>query len=417
MKLKEFLAAGAAVACMAALISGGAIAQKGGGGGGGGKPPTPTGLTATAGPLRVDLAWNASSGAASYRVYRSLKSGRNYSLIATVTSTTYPDTGVTAFTRYYYTVTAVNSAGESRKSAEASAVPYGAPPPADATVAFTNGFYGYCTVARADGTGQTRIGTMPCASFSYLAWAPNGGPIYFETAAGLGKINPDGSDEQLLIPYSDDKLGVAVTRGDPAPDGAHRLFYARGSGVLWSARLDGTDQRILASPSYGVGYPSASPNGDQVVVAGVALSGGLIVWTLGMVDGVLSVVEEQYLFVDPGSPFYNAWCVNPKFEDVSLFNPFGTKIVFEVWHTWTSDAFIYRVDTMDPGTVEFLGVVPVAVAHPVVDPTGENLFYSAEVGNSVTVFRANRDGSNPVDWSHATSGAWHQGTSFKPGSF
>jgi fibronectin type 3 domain-containing protein len=88
-------------------------------------PPTPTGLTATAGNAQVALSWSASSGATSYDIYRSTTSGGEGSTPyqTGVTSTSFTDTGLTNGTTYYYEVSAVNAAGQSPVSSETSATP------------------------------------------------------------------------------------------------------------------------------------------------------------------------------------------------------------------------------------------------------------------------------------------------------
>ena len=93
-------------------------------------PDSPTGLVASAGDAQVSLSWNVPSndgGAAitGYNVYRGTTSnGEDSTPIATgVTSTSYTDTGLTNGQTYFYTVTAVNSVGESGQSNEASATP------------------------------------------------------------------------------------------------------------------------------------------------------------------------------------------------------------------------------------------------------------------------------------------------------
>ena len=93
-------------------------------------PPTPTGLTATAGNAQVSLAWNASTGAASYNLYRSVNGGA-YSQLNTspITTTSYTDSGLTNGTPYCYEATAVNSSGESAKASPACATPQPPPPP------------------------------------------------------------------------------------------------------------------------------------------------------------------------------------------------------------------------------------------------------------------------------------------------
>jgi hypothetical protein len=87
-------------------------------------PPAPTGLTATSGNAQVTLAWNASTGATSYAIYRGTSAGgEGATAIATATATSYVNTGLTNGTTYFYKVAAVNAAGTSGKSNEASAKP------------------------------------------------------------------------------------------------------------------------------------------------------------------------------------------------------------------------------------------------------------------------------------------------------
>ena len=62
------------------------------------------------------LTWNAVSGATSYKVYRATSQNGAYSLLGTVTATSYTNTGAKAGTTYWYKVKAVNSAGESAYS-------------------------------------------------------------------------------------------------------------------------------------------------------------------------------------------------------------------------------------------------------------------------------------------------------------
>ena len=110
------------------------------GGGGGGNPPSaPTGLTATAGNQQVNLSWTASSGATSYHVKRGTSAGGPYTLVASPTTTSDTDSGLTNGTLYYYVVTAVNTYGESGNSGEASAKPAANVPPAPTGLTATAG--------------------------------------------------------------------------------------------------------------------------------------------------------------------------------------------------------------------------------------------------------------------------------------
>ena len=81
------------------------------------KPAAPVvkiGNSATSG--KPQLMWNAVSGATSYKVYRATSQNGTYSLLGTVTTTSYTNTGAKAGTTYWYKVKAVNSAGESAYS-------------------------------------------------------------------------------------------------------------------------------------------------------------------------------------------------------------------------------------------------------------------------------------------------------------
>jgi RHS repeat-associated protein len=85
-------------------------------------PAAPTGVTATGGNDQVALSWSASTGATSYNIYRGTSSGGETSLTSVTGATSYTDSsGLSSGTNYYYEVTAVDSAGESGYSSEASA--------------------------------------------------------------------------------------------------------------------------------------------------------------------------------------------------------------------------------------------------------------------------------------------------------
>ena len=86
-------------------------------------PAVPANLQATAGNAQVSLSWTASSGATSYHLKRSTTSGSGYTQIAAPTATSYTDTGLTNGIAYFYVVSALNTAGESANSAQATATP------------------------------------------------------------------------------------------------------------------------------------------------------------------------------------------------------------------------------------------------------------------------------------------------------
>jgi cellulose 1,4-beta-cellobiosidase len=94
-------------------------------------PAAPTGLNAAGGNTVVNLSWTQSTspGISTNKVYRSTSgSGGPYNLLASPAATTsYADASVVNGSTYYYSVSAVNTNGESALSAYAGATPSGVP--------------------------------------------------------------------------------------------------------------------------------------------------------------------------------------------------------------------------------------------------------------------------------------------------
>jgi fibronectin type 3 domain-containing protein len=101
-------------------------------------PATPSVLTAVGTNAQVNLGWSVSGAATSYNLKRSVTNGGPYTIVASLTGTSYADIGVANGTTYYYVVSAVDLAGESANSTPASATPV-APPGAPANLAATAG--------------------------------------------------------------------------------------------------------------------------------------------------------------------------------------------------------------------------------------------------------------------------------------
>lgn len=78
------------------------------------RPAAPTNLVASDGPTCINLTWNASSGAQSYTIYRSLTGapGSFTSLVSGLTTTSYSDCTAAPGQTYYYLVRAVSLDGQ-----------------------------------------------------------------------------------------------------------------------------------------------------------------------------------------------------------------------------------------------------------------------------------------------------------------
>jgi hypothetical protein len=197
----------------------------GGGGGGTTLPPTPTGLTATAGNAQVMLVWTASTGATSYYMKRSTTTGGPYTQIATQTATSYTDTGLTNGTKYYYVVSAYNSAGQSANSTEVSVTPAAlpTPPPAptnltatagNAQVALTwavsTGATSY-NVKRSltSGSGYVQGGTSTAATFTDMGLT--NGTTYYYVVSGVNASGEGANSSQVTATPVNAAPDVTIT--------------------------------------------------------------------------------------------------------------------------------------------------------------------------------------------------------------
>ncbi len=227
-----------------------------------GVPPAPTGLTATAGNTQVGLSWTASSGAASYNVYRGPGAGgESTTPIATgITSTSYTNSGLTNGTPYYYKVAAVNAGGTSGYSNEATATPQlsAPPPPTGLTATAGNAQVGLSWSASSGatsynvyrGTAAGGESTTPIAtgitSTSYTnSGLANGTPYYYKVAA----VNAGGTSG-----YSNEATATPQLSAPPPPTGLTATAGNAQVGLNWTASTGAT--------SYNV-YRGTAANGES----------------------------------------------------------------------------------------------------------------------------------------------------------
>ena len=81
---------------------------------------SPTGLTVALVNRSPVLTWNASTGAASYKIKCSTAANGSYATVGTPVATTFTDTTAASGATYYYTVTAVNAGGDGPASVPVS---------------------------------------------------------------------------------------------------------------------------------------------------------------------------------------------------------------------------------------------------------------------------------------------------------
>jgi hypothetical protein len=249
-------------------------------------PAAPAGLVAIPGNNQVSLSWPASSGATSYDVKRSSTSGGPYMQLAMPTSPSYTDATVSNGSAYYYVVAAVNSAGASANSTQASATPTApntGPAPAGEWTNITppvpqpwagNGFiFGWTTIdgAKADAPGTLYVtvdhgqdqfsgiwkSVNGGQSWSYLNQGPNGelrasgflrvdptnsNIVYqgiIKSSVGLFKTVNGGASWTQILPsnYEHDVYGLAI---DPH-NHQHLLLTFHSCQVNFPLATGGTD--------------------------------------------------------------------------------------------------------------------------------------------------------------------------------
>lgn len=135
-------------------------------------PAAPTGVLATSGNSQVTITWSSVTGANSYNIYWSTTSGVTKLTGNKFTSVTSPyvHTGLTNGIPIYYVVTAVNSAGESADSTQASAMPTPTIPAA-----------------------PTGVAAVPANAQNSISWNASSGAtsynVYWSTTTGVTQLS------------------------------------------------------------------------------------------------------------------------------------------------------------------------------------------------------------------------------------
>jgi aryl-phospho-beta-D-glucosidase BglC (GH1 family)/fibronectin type 3 domain-containing protein len=190
-------------------------------------PPAPAGLVATGGDAQVALTWNASSGAASYNVKRATVSGGPYSTITNITGTSFTDTGLTNGATYYYVVSALNAAGESGNSDQASATPSASLPSPWATADIG--------AVAATGSASASGGTFTVTGSGADIWGTADEFRYVhQPSSGTCEMRAQVTSVQNTDPWA--KAGVMIRESTAAGARYAAVFISPGNGVTFQRR-------------------------------------------------------------------------------------------------------------------------------------------------------------------------------------
>ena len=198
-------------------------------------PSAPTSPSATGSNAQVALSWTApSNGGATityYNIYRSTSSGGEGSTpVASSTTTSYTNTGLTNGTTYYYDIAAVNSVGVGATSSQVSATPAtvpSAPTSPSATgsnaqvalswTAPSNGgatitYYNIYRSTSSGGEGSTPVASSTTTSYTNTGLT-NGTTYYYDIAAvnsvGVGATSSQVSATPVTVPGAP-TIGIAL---------------------------------------------------------------------------------------------------------------------------------------------------------------------------------------------------------------
>ena len=275
-------------------------------------------LSATAGNGQVTLSWAApSSGGSSpvdgYNVYEATSPGHEGATplngSTPVTGGTYTVTGLTNGKRYYFEVTALNSAGEGSPSVEATAVPFGLPgapgslagTPGSGQVVLTwqpptsNGGSAVTAydvyVSTSPGDKGALVATVPGTTYTATGLV-NGSTYYFEVSAVNAAGEGPTSAQVAAVPVAPGTPAAPTSTTVPAPTTTSVPARAPAEGY----RLVGSNGQVF---SFGklpmVSGPSVRAAPSNPVVGAAAAPDGRGYW-LALADGQVLAAGDAHLF-------------------------------------------------------------------------------------------------------------------------
>ena len=338
-------------------------------------PAAPAHLAAVAGNAQVILKWNASAGAASYKVYGKLSSDPSFRQIGTTSAITFTVTGLTNGQTYFFAIIAINAAGSSGYSNEAGATLIAGAPTdltgvsgdqqASLSWNTTIGATSYNVYfSTASGGPYTKVHSASGASFT-TAGLTNGSRYYFVVTAVNSAGESGYSNETSVTPvfkkvypsggYGPVKIAIDSTKNIWVTNfSSFTVTKLSNNGIIIGTYLAGCGPGDIAISNTGNVWVTNRCSNDVaelgigVYPAGTSLSYPVSiaidsvgnVW-VGNTSGVaeLSPTGAQINSYAVGSNFFlfypasmaidnsnNLWIVNEIYSDVTELSPTGTTI-------------------------------------------------------------------------------------------
>jgi len=380
---------------------------------GGGRPPAPTGLVAVPTTIReVSLTWNSVPGATSYRIYRGLPTDRRLPLIATRTVTNFLNTGLASDTVYQYAVSAVNSAGEGAVAYVQGLSLSGLPQGANPAITFYRGGTGRgAYVMDANAANITRVGL-----WSQGAWSPDGTKIAYFQYNSLWICNRDGSGSVRIAQIPSTEVSRPAWSPVPTPDGRYKIAYSTG-GDVWIVDPDGGGHRRLTYtqneyPGIWEGELAWSPDATRLAVetffdleADPYMRDTIQVLDL-IYDGVALVEAGRTTVFEDLTGNWILWNLDwCRTGNPLLGSPDVLAFSVNIYDSTSPRDEIFLLDIADPLSLKTL--LPGWTAReysPSWSPDDTQLLF--ESGS--TIYRVNKDGSNPSAVTAGVSPRWRR---------
>jgi len=239
-------------------------------------PDAPAGLAATpASPGAMNVSWTASVGAASYVLKRSSNGGSTYTQIATPTTTSYFDSGLTNGTSYCYEVAAVNSGGTGTYSGAVCTAASAAFPVTNLavhqtattqlTVSYTGvaGATSYTINRSVNGGTYALLGTT--TGGSYTNTGLTNGSSYCYTVAAVFSTGTANASSPVCETVSASVVSVAIANASfETPVTSTYVYGATGGSWTFTAASGSNGSGVTTNGSAFTSGNSNAPLGTQV---------------------------------------------------------------------------------------------------------------------------------------------------------
>gem|GEM_PF-979990 len=287
-------------------------------------PSAPVALSVTAVPAGSALdvawqAWQAGAGVAptQYRLLRGTTAGGPYEIVATLTATTFRDSGLTAGQRYFYVAVALDAFGNaSAPSAEASGVPADTLAPAVPVLHFP---------AR---TGESRTAQSPVV------------PVMGTTEPGAEvTLSQNGVTMGTKTALAVDQVDVVAAASEPleasllSPDSRYLWMRAGGKGTLYDFATGSRKPVDVTLAPHWTADGSALVYVTQNVIRAYSVSDGSVRDLAAVQDAQAAIPSPDGIriavFIQPGTGSSGLWLFEPgtgslrllrdnSFDDTSL---------------------------------------------------------------------------------------------------